>query len=196
MTRPYEWNPMPHELSVICPDCGKCATFHFAEARLIGRNADKPYFEASKDFEVIKVFQNGWRSLALYYHGLGLTGLGVMDDLPEGYAASDWKHSKYWIRSGSGGRGAIACGACGARRKHRLDWPADAFFQIAFRGRVLWAFDRATLLSLIDYVEASDRKPVRRRGRQGFLMKVPTHFLVAKSRDRVAKKLRDRLRMA
>jgi hypothetical protein len=82
------------------------------------------------------------------------------------------------------------------RRKHRLDWPADAFFQIAFRGRVLWAFDRATMQSLIDYVEAVDRKPVRRRGRQGFLMKVPTHFLVAKSRDRVAKKLRDRLRMA
>ncbi|MEO1788771.1 MAG: hypothetical protein AAFR34_03625 [Pseudomonadota bacterium] len=139
------------------------------------------------------MFHNGWESLAIYYHGIGTDGLHAINDLPNGYAANDWEHGIYWIRSAPGDRGAITCNACGLRRKHQLKWPADAFFQIAFRGHVLWAFDRSTMLSLIDYVEATDRKPVRRRGRQAFLMKVPTHFLVAKARDRVARKLRNRL---
>ncbi|MEO1155511.1 MAG: hypothetical protein AAFV31_16880 [Pseudomonadota bacterium] len=190
MTGPYDQHHMPRELAVTCPACGACATFHFAAAREIERNSDKPYFEASKAFEVRRVFRNGWQSTAIYYFGLGAKGLDNIEDLPDGYSASDWHHRRY---SGQGQRGAIVCGSCGLRRKHRLKWPDDAFFQIEFRGRVLWAFDRQSMVSLIAYVEAADRKPQRRRGQETFLIKVPSHFLAAKARDRVARRLRDRL---
>ena len=80
-----------------------------------------------------------------------------------------------------GAKLAIRCPGCGAWRRCDPSWPDEAWFRIDDWGEVLWAWDRSTLESLIRYVVGSDR---------AFLMKVPTHFLKAKARDAVLKKLR------
>lgn len=191
MTYPYEWNPMPHFVDVRCPDCGGHATFEFAEAIVIRRRQDIPYFKNSELFDYHLIPGNytrpGNRHVAIYYHGLHRRSLDSVTDLPEGYSPADWNHSRYWYRSYD--VGTLTCDNCHRRQKHELDWPRDAFFQTAVRGKVLWAFNRDSLIALRDYVAASHRHTVRKPKWTGFLMKVPSHFLSAKVRDEVFKKL-------
>lgn len=76
-----------------------------------------------------------------------------------------------------------------------LDWPSHAFFQIAFKGRVLWAFDREFAVALLGFVEASDRDFGKHKFRSS-LMKVPKVFLEKGARVEVAKRLRRILKPA
>lgn len=189
----YEWNPMPHILAVRCPDCGAEAVFEFAESVLIRGRADVLYFKTSKDFGVQEICSHGWTKLAVYWHRLG-TPLSAIDDLPEGYHPGMWEHSEHFVRQGPGDLGTVVCAHCGLRRRHVLEWPQDAFFQIEHRGHVLWAFERSSMVALVDFVASTDRQNPRRPW-SGFLMKVPSHFLVAKAREPVLKKLRAKLGM-
>ena len=192
MTRPYDWNPMPHVLTVCCPDCGGTARFEFAEPVLIKTVADRAYFDASRNFEVFRYFHHGWKSLALYYHGLAPRPLSEIDDLPDGYAPTDWEHGKCNIRSAPGDLGTIVCDACVLRRKHTLDWPADAYYAVEYRGQVLWAFEEDSMAALTDFIGSTDRRKSGRRW-QSFLHKIPAHFLGAEARAPLEKKLRAKL---
>lgn len=78
------------------------------------------------------------------------------------------------------------------RWRHVFEWPQDAHFQIEYRGQVLWAFERSSMVALIDFVASTDRRNTRRPS-AGFLMKVPSHFLVAKALAPVLKKLRAKM---
>ena len=183
---------MPHVLAVACPNCRKEAKFEFAEGRWIKTNEDLAYFRRSRDFEVSRVWCNGWKNIAVYHHGLDVRSLDAIEDLPEGYSPQMWRHSKYLSRSLRGDQGVIRCMSCGYLRKHVLDWPENAYFQIEHRGDVLWAFDRETAVVLRDYIASNMRS---RRGQRysGFLRKVPKQFLSAKARPVLGKKLTARL---
>ena len=190
MTEAYEWNPMPHCLAVVCPDCGSEARFEFAEVVRIKLRKDVGYFEQSKDFEVARTtdYGGGYCNVAIYFHGLKQSGLSALQDLPEGYEPKDWEHSQYLLRSTAQDLGAIVCTSCGMRRKHVLNWPGDAYFKIDHKQGVLWAFDREHASELLRYVRSADRDRGNFRYRAS-LMKVPTRFLTAKARDSVAKAL-------
>lgn len=190
MTGPYEWNPMPHVLDVGCPGCGAHAKFEFAEDARIHLRKDIAYFQDSKDFDYVKTedLGGGFCHIALYFHGLGRRDLAAIDDLPDGYSLADWQHNQYWMRSHDGRTGAISCAACGLNRKHDLVWPNDAFFQIEYRGSILWAFNRDSASELQTYIESEDRNR-QNFTYSNFLMKIPTVFLTKKARGAVVRKL-------
>ncbi|HYH81910.1 MAG TPA: hypothetical protein VEX86_19035 [Longimicrobium sp.] len=92
--------------------------------------------------------------------------------------------------------GICRCGSCGYLDKHRLNWPGDAYYVASIRGRTLWAWTRAHVVALRDFV-ASERRERRRLDRlpygvARYVKRVPTEILFAKNRAEVVKKL-DRL---
>lgn len=189
MTEAYDWNPMPHRVSIRCPDCGAPAEYEFAEIVRIKLAADVEFFQKSDAFEH-QLFEDScggrWHG-AVFYHGLRGSTLSMIRDLPEGYRPEDWEHSRYLLRSHGLDIGSVTCHACGCRKKHSLNWPDEAYFQIAYRGKVLWAFDRESATVLLDYI----RSGIRQRDREwrAFLRHVPSHFLQKKAREEVTKKL-------
>lgn len=189
-----DWNPMPHTVAVACPHCASEAMFEFAEAAAIQLRKDLPYFAKSRDFELVKVrtFGGGFINAAVYYHGLDCRALELISDLPEGYSQENWKHPPYLYRSHGSDIGTLTCKSCALRRKHELDWPNDAFFQISYRNSVLWAFDRGHAVEVLAFVESTDRAPSNHRFARS-LRKIPTHFLASKARATVAKRLKKRL---
>jgi hypothetical protein len=40
VTEPYDWNPMPHSVSIKCPLCGSLAAYEFAEVVRIKKVVD------------------------------------------------------------------------------------------------------------------------------------------------------------
>ena len=195
MTGTYDWNPMPHVVDVRCPGCGGRGKFEFAEAVKIARKEDIPFFKKSKTFEY-RFFRRrehgtSWHG-ALFHPSLHGGGVGAITEaLPAGYQASDWKHSKYLYRSHGLDLGAVVCGECGHRAKHVLQWPADAWYQIEYRRQTLWAFDLESARALRAFVAAdvaAERKP-KKHAWSSFLLHVPSHFLGAKARAEVVKRL-------
>ena len=195
MTGTYDWNPMPHRVSVRCPGCARLATFEFSEVVRIKRKADVPFFETSSLFDYVFVEEKwagqSWHG-AVYFAGLHGGSTAALRDLPEGYAPEDWDHSRYLVRSRTTDQGSVICSACGLRRKHALVWPAHAWFQVDYRGQALWGFDRGTTVALRDYIASVQRKPARRERWASFLLHVPSVFLAAPARATLVKRL-DRL---
>ncbi|NHK27055.1 hypothetical protein FF098_003945 [Parvularcula flava] len=178
---------MPSSLDVTCPRCGGHARYEHAEIALINRKKNIDFFRHSRDFSTARVETHGGKAnAAILWHGLHRKDPLTVPPLPREERLDDW------IRNRNIGpkldAGVIACPACGLRRKHLLDWPHDALFQIEHRGKLLWAFTRDHALELLDYVRSESRSRGQYRHKV-FLMKVPTHFLTAKARDDVSKKL-------
>ena len=190
MTVAYEFNPMPYVVAVRCPGCGGEASFEFAEIVEIKSRNDIEYFETSKSFEYAKVQAAHGQHInaAIYFHGLRSSTMDAVDDLPEDYKASDWHHSASHGSPRSIDLGTVVCTACGTRRKHTLNWPQEAYYQIEHRGDVLWAFDRECTSELLAFITSDDRKRDDYRYRL-FLMKVPGVFLGKKVRGAISKKL-------
>jgi len=157
-------------------------------------NKDIPYFKASPHFEYIRYKNSeGQRSShACYYHTLRSESFPQITDLPEGYSADDWANKEYHQPNRSLYLGAVICGRCGIRRKHSLKWPEEAYFQIAYRGKILWAFNRESTVELIQYIGSIDRDRSAYKYKP-FLLKLPSEFLAASARDEIVKRLSDRL---
>jgi hypothetical protein len=168
MTGTYEWKPMPHKNDVRCPSCTRCSTFEFVACVKIARLVDVPFFKRSKQFEY-RLFQGSWA----------------------GQNWKCWEHSRYLVRSHGLDLGSITCANCGYRRRHDLRWPEDAFFQIEYRSKTLWAFHRESAMELRAFIAAPQRVNKGYRWSK-FLMHVPKEFLDAKARATVTKRL-DRL---
>lgn len=101
------------------------------------------------------------------------------------HRALRWYNRELW--------GICRCPACGYLDRHRLCWPADAYWVVSIRGRTLWAWTRAHVTALRDFVASADRSMAGLpQGIARFLRHVPTEFLLAKRRDEVVRKL-DRL---
>ena len=193
MTGPYEWNPMPHVVDVVCTACARHAVFEFAEVARIALRRDVALFQSHPLFEY-RLCQdslgNKWHA-AFFFHGLHVRDTGALRDLPDGYAPSDWDHSKYLVRSHGTDWGTVVCSNCGLRRRHRLEWPKDAWFQFDYRSTVLWAFNRESALELRDFI-ASDQRDRSKYRWESFLSHVPKEFLARGARADVVELL-DRL---
>ncbi len=193
MTGAYEWNPMPHIVDIRCPRCGERCSFEFAEVVKIELKRDVPFFKKSRFFEY-RFFRGGSGQSfhgALFYPGLNAKTAAAAEPLPAGYCPEDWAHSKYLYRSHGLDVGTADCGKCGLREKHALEWPAEAWYKIAYRGRVLWAFHRESVLELRAYIASEDRERDQYKWRS-FLQHVPSAFLTKGARGSVLKQL-DRL---
>ncbi len=190
MTGLYDWNPMPHLVSVRCPQCNSEAKFEFAELVEIKLKQDIPFFQKSDVFEYCFFESTGsgrWHA-AFYFHGLKSSSTNEIKDLPDGYHPEDWHHSPYLYRSHGYDVGTIICTTCFLRKKHDLIWPKEAFFQIEHKQRVLWAFDRETVVALIEFIKSRDRKKNKHKW-SSFLRHIPTHFLQSGARKPILKKL-------
>lgn len=190
MTRPYEWKPIPHQLDVVCPACRQHAEFEFAEVVRINLKSDVAFFQNSKVLEYHQ-FQDScghvWHA-AVYFQGLHGRPHQAIHDLPDGYSARDWEHSRYLSNRKDWPVGSIRCTHCQLRRRHQLSWPGDAYFSVAYRHHVLWAFHRESAVALLEYLLASERN-VWRFGWGNYLMHVPTVFKVRKAKEAVGRQL-------
>ncbi|MEO1150339.1 MAG: hypothetical protein AAFW83_05030 [Pseudomonadota bacterium] len=158
---------------------------------------DVDYFKNSKIFEfaIIPDSDGHRRKKAFYFHGLHQFELNDPGNLPDGYSVDSWKHSKYLYRGHGFDIGVVVCSACGFRRKHNLKWPEDAFFQVVYKNKILWSFDRAHTIELLEFVKSKDRDREKYRYRN-FLFKIPVHFLAQNAREPVVKLLSKKLGVA
>lgn len=190
MTRPYEWKPIPHQLDVACPACRQRAEFEFAEVVRIELKSDVAFFQNSKVFEYHQ-FEDScghrWHAAA-YFQGLHGAPHRAIRDLPQGYFAQDWEHPGYLRHRKNWPVGSVRCTNCHLRRVHKLNWPGDAYYSIAYRHHVLWAFHRESAVALLEYL-LSEHRNVWGFGWGAYLMHVPTIFKVRKAREAVGKQL-------
>ena len=189
MTLPYTWNPMPHQVTVRCPSCIGRATFEFATTRKISLKKDVQFFQGHHSLEYFLSTDSCGHKyhVAAYYpqlHGGKFESIG---DLPDGYSPKNWEPSQYWSRTNASW-GSFLCKVCHHRSKGNLDWPSQAYYQIEYKGDVLWAFNRDSLRALRDYIE-SDLRDINAHEWKSFLMKVPTKFLRANARSKVVRSL-------
>jgi len=188
------------EVTIHCPECGGEAKFIFAKARRI-LNKDVEFYRRSKSFEVKRLQDtNGsFYKAAVHFPGIG-TAIENATNLPSGHNPAQWRHKPSVLRhSYLYNTGVLHCRKCLRRKKHKLNWPADAYFKIDFKGQTLWAYDRKYALMLLEYIESDGRKK-RIVGTAGghskiysqhfFLRKIPTHFQTAKARPIIVKKLK------
>ncbi len=179
---------MPHRLDAKCPHCGQRAEFEFAEVCRIELKKDVDFFKNHPSLEY-RQFQDScghyWHG-ALYYAGLHGDPTLALSDLPPGYEPANWNHSKYSYRGHD--IGSIRCGHCQLRKKHVLNWPADAYYSVSWRHNVLWAFHRESACDLYDYLQSKTRDTSKYRWGL-FLLHVPTVFKTAKAREAVSAQL-------
>jgi len=188
--------------TIKCPSCGGAAKFAFATYQVIDKES-QDYFRKSKDFEIFRgQYSHGsYYRAALYYPGIG-NSLENIKDLPEAYEANMWRHP-YWhvtLPRELENTGSIRCSGCLTQKKHKLQWPDEAYFQVSYKGKILWAFDRKYALKLLTYIESKERKK-RIVGYSGkpwntiisqdwFLRHIPEHFQSAKARPEIVRKLK------
>lgn len=188
---------MKPAITIRCPDCLRPTEFMFASCVQIPTK-DTGHFKKSKNFSVIdKVWVNSrYTNIALFYHGL-TDSLENIRDLPDGYNIEMWRQ-KYWfanIPESLKNTGSYRCANCAVQKKHEVSWPEEAFFQIEYKGKVLWAYDRETALKLLSYIESKERikNPSGGISQDWFLRKIPGHFQSAKARNEITKKLKKNL---
>ncbi|WP_210247206.1 hypothetical protein [Aliikangiella marina] len=190
MTGYYEWNPMPHIVDIHCPNCLESAKFEFAEVVKIKLKKDVAFFKESNLFDYkLLVDSSGQRwHAAIYYPGLHGGSTLAIQGLPEGYKSSDWDHSRFLRQNRQPLLGSMSCKNCSQATKHLLRWPDEAYYTIEFKGSVLWAYHRESLIELRDFILSADRKEENYKWRN-FLRHVPTTFKKQNARETVAKRL-------
>ncbi len=85
--------------------------------------------------------------------------------------------------------GLFQCPHCHANKKHKLHWPHDAYWQWDIRGEFLWAWNRDHAEAIMAYVSGTERP-----SRYSYHLRyIPSHFLSAKVRDLVVRKMEQSL---
>lgn len=163
-------------IEIKCPNCNENARFEEPFKFLSADQADPGETRVSHKW-------GGWR---------------VVERFPSQF---QWKapstSSQYCRGGGDSGHGGyplltyglIQCSHCHTNKKHRLHWPADAYWQWGIRGELLWAWDRDHATKILAYV----RETVRPSRYSHNLRYVPSHFLSAKVRDLVVQKMENSL---
>jgi len=160
------------EIAVTCPMCGKEAIFAepflFIQGEAIAESQNLPKIKFSTGFAVVrfpKIFP--WRSKENQWTKLSFGG------------------ERLWW-------GVISCRSCPCRRKHKLNWPKDAFYQVAVCNDTLWGWSREHLVSIREFISSKDRSMAKHSGYIWQHRKIPAHFLNVKRRTAVIKAV-DRL---
>ncbi|ULT68154.1 hypothetical protein ACMGG8_20920 [Pseudomonas sp. BNK-45] len=191
MTRLVQWSAMPHQLALNCPQCGAQARFDFVVSRPIARKVDVPFFADHPllDYRQEQDSCGHYRHYALYFPGLHGDPTHSLGPLPEGYLASHWQCSPYWYRDHGLDLGSLACEHCRYSARHTLNWPSEAYFSVAYKGQMLWAFNRESALALHDYLESAQRDPGGYPWRS-FLLHIPGAFKHRKARQPLTRLLK------
>ncbi len=186
------------DLLIKCPDTGKPAEFVISSAVQI-HPKHQAYFEHSRHFRVTASAQTPGGLIAHFLHGIGAS-LETITDLPCAYQPSLWAR-RQCVRPRRRGRllGTLYAADAAPPRRHIVQWPEDAWFQVTLKGRTLWAYDRASALELYDFLASSDRHKkiyfeAKSKGPQPwahnpFLNRIPGVFLTAKARPDLVRKL-------
>jgi hypothetical protein len=197
MTEPLDVPYMPNQVDVKCPECSSKAIFQFAQIIKISRKEDIDYFKNSKIFDYQQFdTPTGRLHAAIFYHGLH--SVNEIKNLPEGYSIDIFEKAPNWDRTHKAyssepalinivNMGATYCTTCGYRRKAKLHWPEDAYYQCSIKNHTLWAFNKEYLVALIDYIQSSHRH--RPEEYYLFLLHLPSIFLERKNRETIVKKL-------
>ncbi|MGC5699101.1 hypothetical protein J4P02_02735 [Pseudomonas sp. NFXW11] len=85
--------------------------------------------------------------------------------------------------------GSLHCEHCHYSARHPLNWPSEAYFSVAYRGQMLWAFNRESALALHDYLESVERNPGGYPWRS-FLLHIPGPFKHRKARQPLTRLLK------
>jgi hypothetical protein len=81
--------------------------------------------------------------------------------------------------------GLVQCSHCHSNRKHKLNWPKDAYWQWEIRGEVLWAWDKRHANIILSIIKETVR-PSRRAYNVKY---IPSCFFLAKVRDLIVQKM-------
>lgn len=159
-------------IDIKCPDCGELAKFE-EPFEFLSKSGVRP------DETKLTHQWGGWT---------------VLERFP---SQINWKApsgSSQYLRgggdSGKGGypllmNGLVQCSHCHSNRKHKLDWPNDAYWQWEIRGELLWAWDKKHAQIILNFV-----KETARSSRCSYSLKyIPSHFLSAKVRNLVVQKM-------
>ena len=188
MTMPYDLNQMPHQVNIKCPSCSRCAQFEFAAIQRIQHKEDIDFFKNHHTFEY-KRFQDScghyWHG-AIYYEGLHGLPTTAIHNLPKGYEPSSWSHSKSFCGYPRIDIGSVRCNFCHLRKKHTLQWPQEAYFQVSYKNQILWAFNIESTNELHDYLLSKSRDRSKYQWRS-FLLHIPTLFKTYKARETITK---------
>ena len=159
-------------IDIKCPDCGALAKFEepleFLSKKEVCQGETKPTHQWG-GWIVLERFpsQISWKppsGSSQYLRGGGDTGKG-------GYPLLT--------------NGLVQCSHCHSNRKHKLNWPTDAYWQWEIRGELLWAWDKEHAQIILKYV-----KDTSRSSRRSYNLKyIPSHFLSAKVRELVVQKI-------
>ena len=162
-------------IQISCPDCKKMALF------------EEPFEFLNGKPECVTDNKN--------VHQWG--GWYVRERFPTQFPWKPPSSSQQYVRGGGGKGdgypllqyGQILCSNCHTNRKHRLNWPLDAYWSWEIRGEILWAWDRNHAESILEFARQRLR-PTRWNSR---LRYIPSVFLSAKVRPEVCKKIESSL---
>ncbi len=186
-------------ISIRCPICTQLAEFEFANYIELRHKSDLLYFKKSKHFDVVS--REGWSKYKLYYHAIHYRGISPhlenIKNLPKHCAPKKWQQGVIYPNiTLHKSLGTIRCNICKSISKYELTWPEEAFFQIEYKGKNLWAYDRNTAIQLLNYIKSNDRSKRVESSSENyvtqdyFLRKIPEQFQTAKARNEIVKKLR------
>jgi len=159
-------------IDIKCPDCGELAKFEepfeFLSKHDVRTDESKPTHQ-----------WGGWTVLERFPSQVPWkTPSGSSQFLRGG---GDTSKSGYPLLN----NGLVQCSHCHSNKKHKLNWPNDAYWQWEIRGELLWAWDKVHAQTILNFV-----KQTTRPSRSGFSLKyIPSHFLSAKVRDVVVQKI-------
>jgi len=172
---------MSGPIDIKCPDCGRLANFE-EPFEFLSPGQRSPAGERPSEGRPV----HKWGQWS------------VVERFPAQFA---WKAPSASARHLRGGRGneeryplltngLVLCSNCHANGKHKLAWPSDAYWQWEIRGRVLWACDRRHAELILKVIRQGIRPPRY----SPWLRHIPSHFLSAKVRSEVVRKIEASLR--
>lgn len=132
----------PESLAVRCPHCKKEATFIFAIRGGILKKQSEA-FSKHRSFECDAVADRtgSIQYIARYYPGLYESNIKALHSIPCDEDPEKWSTKIYNRKDEDWG--TFICNYCVIRKKHRLNWPEDAFYQWSIpKAGLLWAWNR------------------------------------------------------
>lgn len=169
-----KWPWMGEDIAVTCPDCQGEGRFIPATLRSLPASR----VEATRKLGTVDLFEVegphrpgifAW--YGAFFHRMGHTP-------PEG-----WELPERWASY----LGTLRCLSCNLCRKHGLDWPKEAHFQLDFDGQCLWFYNRDHVLSLIALLQARTPRGLPRF--YWFNNILPSHFKTEKARKALPARL-------
>ena len=176
----------PTQMTIACPACRGPALFRRACGLRLHSPEARARLAASPHFRILENDGHG-KPIAVYRYGLGAPAPENLPELTPDEARTlpmDGPWPPHDVE------GSVLCDTCGHRAPHRVNWPAEAFYQIEHRGQGLWAWHRAGAEAALRMAETPGMKPQDAPLHEDYLKRLPTAFFTAKARDDVARKLR------